>query len=98
MRGRGDDARGERHTEACPVNATPTSTIIRRGPRRSAVRLTIATSSALRPVLTMYSPDSSDRENPVSSIIESMKIEKTKDCPGPLLKATSAPTPTITQP
>ena len=37
-------------------------------------------------------------EGDVLMIIESMKIEKTKDCPGPLLKATSAPTPTITQP
>jgi len=46
----------------------------------------------------MYSAEIVDREKPVSSIIESMKIEKTNDCPGPLLNATIAPTTTITHP
>ena len=49
-------------------------------------------------MLTAYNPEIVERENPVSSIIESTKIEKTNDCPGPLLKATIAAVTTITQP
>jgi hypothetical protein len=60
--------------------------------------MTTATIKALTPVLTGYSAEIVEREKPVSSIIESMNTEKTNDWPGPLLKATRAPTTTMTQP
>ena len=49
-------------------------------------------------MLTAYSAEMVERENPVSSIIESTKIEKTNDWPGPVLNTTIALVTTITQP
>ena len=56
---------------------SPIATNMALGPYRSASRLTNATSTALIPVLAMYKADMPGRDRPVSSIIESMKIEKT---------------------
>ena len=64
-----------------PKQATPkprpTATSIVLGPYRSANRLTMATRIALMPVLAMYNPEIPGRDSPVSSIMESMKIENT---------------------
>ena len=67
--------------EAMPKHAAPrpspaaTSTIL--GPYRSARRLTHVTRTALTAVLAMNSAEIPVRESPVSSIMESMKTEKT---------------------
>ena len=55
----------------------PAATSIILGPNRSARRLTIATRTALTPVLARYSTEIPVRDSPVSSIMESMKTEKT---------------------
>jgi len=50
------------------------------------------------PVLAIYRAELPGRDRPVSSIIESIKIEKTYDWPGPLLKTTSPAAKTMYQP
>ncbi len=62
------------------------------------MRLTMLTIRALTAVLAMKRADMPDLDNPVSEIIESMKMEKTYDWPGPLLKTARAPAPTMNQP
>ena len=66
---------------AIPKHATPSAPATRittsLGPKRSAIRLTYATISALRPVPTAYSAEIVVRESPVSSMMESRKTEKT---------------------
>ena len=65
--------------EAMPKHAaprpSPAATIL--GPYRSARRLTQVTRTALTAVLAMNSAEIPVRESPVSSIMESMKTEKT---------------------
>lgn len=58
----------------------------------------MATKTALNPVLAMYNTDIPGRDNPVSSMMESMNIENTYDWPGPLLKTTKPAAPTTNQP
>ena len=64
---------------AIPKQATPsapaTKITTNRGPKRSDIRLTYATMSALTPVPTAYSAEIVVLDSPVSSMIESRKTE-----------------------